>query len=163
MASFFSATDIVEAAIEIERRGRDAYLKAASACTDARVKEFLEFFAGEEGRHQAIFEKMAARLGPVRVPAQSSPSEYMEYLQGLLDGHALFAGAGPDRLLPAAAGAASAIELAIRIEKDTILFYLEMQELIPPGERAAVRECIEEERSHLRQLSDMLVRLVRSS
>lgn len=163
MASFFSATDVVGAAVEIERRGRDVYLKAASKCGDAGVKEFLEFFAAEEARHLTIFEKMAGRVGPVEVPPPGSPSEYMEYLRDLLDQHALFAGEGPDRLLAAATDMTSAIELAIRIEKDTILFFREMQELIPPAERAAVRECIEEERSHFRQLSDMLVRLGKPS
>ena len=138
-------------------------MNAASASSDAGVKEFLEFFAAEEARHQAIFEKMAARVGPVRLPPQSDSSEYMEYLRSLLDRHALFAGDGPDHLLAGAADTASAIELAIRIEKDTILFFREMQELIPPGERATVRECIAEERSHFRQLSDMLARLGGSS
>lgn len=159
MARFFSAADIVEVAVEIERRGHTVYMKAAGACNDSRVKQFLQFFASEESRHQGIFEKMAARLGPVKIPPQSDASEYMEYLHSLLDQHELFAGKSPGRLLAEAGNMAAAIELAMRIEKDTILFFSEMQQLIPPGERSVVRECIEEERSHFRQLNDMQAKL----
>lgn len=163
MALFFSATDIVEAAIEIERRGRTIYTKAAAATEDVRVKQFLEFFASEETRHQAIFEKMAKRIGPVEIPKQSTPSEYMEYLHSLLDWHALFAAGGPEHLLSEAGNVAAAIELAMRFEKDTILFFTEMQELIPPSERPVIKDCINEERSHFRQLADMLTRWKSSS
>ena len=62
MAEFFSASDIVGTAIEIERRGRNVYTKAAAAAPNPDVKRFLEFFAGEEARHQAIFEAMTHTL-----------------------------------------------------------------------------------------------------
>ena len=78
MARFFSASDIVGTAIEIERRGRNVYSKAAAAATNPDVKNFLEFFAGEEARHQAIFEAMAGRIAKIEVPAGSDEEEYME-------------------------------------------------------------------------------------
>ena len=42
MASFFSASDIVGTAIEIERRGRNVYIKAAAAAKNPDVKSFLD-------------------------------------------------------------------------------------------------------------------------
>jgi rubrerythrin len=41
-------------------------------------------------------------------------------------------------------------------EKDTILFFVEMQEFVPEGEKKYIKACIDEERSHLRMLSAML-------
>lgn len=163
MARFFSASDIARAAIEIERRGFSVYTESARAAESLDVKRFLEFFAAEEARHQAVFEKMAERLAPAAASAAGDDSEYMEYLQALLDSHALFAvGSTVDRRLSEAGNAAAAIELAIRFEKDTILFFWEVMDLLPLHEQGVVQKCLEEERSHLRQLSTMLASISRS-
>lgn len=159
MAEFFSASDIVGTAIEIERRGRNVYTKAAAAATNPDVKRFLEFFAGEEARHQGIFEAMAGRVGKAEIPAGSNEDEYMDYVQALLDSHALFNGGAPEKDLANAADAIAAIELASRFEKDTILYFREMMDLLQPAEAKIVKQCLDEERGHLRQLRSMLVTL----
>jgi len=159
MARFFNASDIVGTAVEIERRGRNVYTQAAAAATNPDVKRFLEFFAGEEARHLAIFEAMAKRVGKTEIPTGSDPGEYMDYVQALLDSHALFCGGAPEKGLADAADAEAAIELASRFEKDTILYFREMMDLLPPTEVDVVKKCLEEERGHLRQLRGMLVTL----
>jgi rubrerythrin len=159
MAEFFSASDIVGTAIEIERRGRNVYTKAAAAATNPDVKRFLKFFAGEEARHQAIFEAMGDRVGKAEIPAGSDADEYMDYVQALLDSHALFCGGAPEKDLADAADAEAAIELASRFEKDTILYFREMMDLLPANEAGIVKQCLEEERGHLRMLRGMLAKL----
>ncbi|EFL50613.1 Rubrerythrin [Solidesulfovibrio fructosivorans JJ]] len=159
MANFFSGSDIVGTAIEIERRGRNVYSKAAAAATNPDVKNFLQFFAGEEARHQAIFEAMAGRIGKIEIPAGSDEAEYMDYVQALLDSHALFCGGAPEKDLANAADPIEAIELASRFEKDTILYFREMMDLLPQNESDIVKQCLNEERGHLRQLRAMLVKL----
>jgi rubrerythrin len=159
MAQFFSASDIVGTAIEIERRGRNVYTQAAAAATNPDVKRFLQFFAGEEARHLGIFEAMAERVGKAEIPVGSDAEEYMDYVQALLDSHALFCGGAPEKDLADAADAIEAIELASRFEKDTILYFREMMDLLPPAETAAVKQCLDEERGHLRQLRTMLAKL----
>jgi len=51
---------------------------------------------------------------------------------------------------------AEAIRIAVGAEKDSILFYSSLRELVRRSEREAVDKIIEEERSHLRQLSDLM-------
>jgi rubrerythrin len=48
-----------------------------------------------------------------------------------------------------------AIQIALGAEKDSILFYSEMRDLVRMPDRDVVSKIIEEERSHLRQLSDL--------
>ncbi|MGE4537517.1 ferritin family protein [Desulfovibrio sp. JY] len=163
MANFFSGSDIVGTAIEIERRGRNVYSKAAAAATNPDVKNFLQFFAGEEARHQAIFEAMAGRISKIEIPAGSDEAEYMDYVQALLDSHALFCGGAPEQDLANASDAIAAIELASRFEKDTILYFREMMDLLPQNESDIVKQCLNEERGHLRQLRAMLVKLRKKS
>jgi rubrerythrin len=159
MANFFNASDIVGTAVEIERRGRNVYTQAAAGATNPDVKRFLEFFAGEEARHQALFEAMAGRVGKAAIPAGSDEEEYMDYVQALLDSHALFCGGAPEKDLADAADAIAAIELASRFEKDTILYFREMMDLLPAAEAGIVKQCLDEERGHLRQLRGMLAKL----
>jgi len=52
--------------------------------------------------------------------------------------------------------ATEAIETAMGFEKDTILFFVEMYEFVPEGEKKYIKACIDEERSHLRLLAGML-------
>jgi rubrerythrin len=159
MAHLFSAEDIIKASVEIERRGRQVYTKAAAAAQDSRVRQFLEFFSAEEARHEEVFAKMAERLSSHGPHQESEPSEYLEYLRHLLNSHALFIGDTSDQRLAESGNMKAAIELAMRIEKDTILFFTEIQHLIPPAEYGVIRACIEEERSHFRQLNRMLASL----
>jgi hypothetical protein len=46
-----------------------------------------------------------------------------------------------------------ALETAMGFEKDTIMFFLEMREFVPDGEKKHIQACIDEERSHLRLLA----------
>ena len=48
-----------------------------------------------------------------------------------------------------------ALELAIGAEKDPILFYCEMRAIMPQRAQAAVNKIIAEEKSQLRQLSEL--------
>jgi rubrerythrin len=52
-----------------------------------------------------------------------------------------------------------AMELAIGAEKDSILFYYEMKDIMPQRAQPTVNKIIAEEKSHLRQLSELKKRL----
>ena len=52
-----------------------------------------------------------------------------------------------------------AMELAISAEKDSILFYYEMKEIMPWQAYPTVNKIISEEKSHLRELSELKKKL----
>lgn len=155
MAEFFKAAEIAEAAISIEQQGQAFYKIAAQAVKNQDVKDFFLFFADEEARHEKIFRNLKARMGDIELPAWSSSEEYSAYLQALIDSHSIFS---PDlkQRLSSARDETMAIRIAMGFEKDTILFFMEMRELVPDSEKPFVQQCIDEERSHLRKLSSML-------
>ncbi len=156
MAGIFKASDIIRAAEEIETRGEAFYQRlvdAMGAEGDTATREVFEFLRDEEARHRETFRAMGARLAPVEMPAWASEDEYVAYMRVMLDDHALFragdaAGSGLSR--------EAAIRLAMQFEKDTMLFFHEMRELVPVSEQAVVERCAEEERSHLRTLTRLL-------
>lgn len=155
MAGFFQAAEIAEAAVNIEQQGQAFYVQAAESATNPDVKDFFLFFAKEEARHEQIFQQFKERLGKVELPAWSTTDEYGMYLKALIDSHSIFSPELQKRLTEASSEN-EAIRLAMGFEKDTILFFMEMKELVPDSEKKFVQQCVDEERSHLRQLASML-------
>ena len=146
MASFVNAADAVAAAVEIERRGHAFYVQVEQKASGADDKEFFAFMAKEEKRHEGIFESMLSRMGGLPLPAGSDDAEYLDYVKGLLDSHTLFMPDQEKRTLDAP------LYQAMQFEKDTLIFFLELEKMVPDSEKHYVRECAEEERSHLRML-----------
>lgn len=146
MASFVNAADAVAAAVEIERRGHSFYKGVEEKAASLEDKEFFAFMAGEEQRHETVFEAMLKRIGGLPLPAGSTDQEYQQYVQGLLDSHTLFVPNLQERALRAP------LHEAVQFEKDTLLFFLELERMVPDAEKESVRKCANEERKHIRML-----------
>ncbi|MEF2144763.1 MAG: ferritin family protein [Desulfovibrionaceae bacterium] len=156
MAEFFNATDVIRTAVRMEQRGRELYARAAASAVQPGVQHLFEHLAAEEERHEALFQAMAERVGPVQLPAWSTAPEYLDYLSALLDSHGLFSQEASETAGGRADDLEGAVRLALRFEKDSMLFFKEMRELVPASEREAVDACIAEERSHALALRALL-------
>lgn len=151
MAGFTTAADVIASAVEIERRGFAFYERAAAAAS-GQDKEFFAFLAGEEKRHEKIFEAMLGRMGGLALPAGSDEAEYLAYIDVLLNSHAMFF---PENRQDAhSAPQDDPLRLAMAFEKDTILFFMAIRRLVDPSEQRGVDACIEEEQRHLRLLAE---------
>lgn len=158
MAHFFSASEIANIAIEIEKKGREFYLQAAQNVTSPRVREVFLYLAEEEGKHETFFRSMLARLGKVGIPAWATQEEYTQYLNALIESHMLFNDLA-QQYMAQAGDEMEVVRMAMNFEKDTMLFFIEMKELVPDSEKHAVQQCYEEERRHLKELSKVSAQL----
>ena len=159
MAGIFKATDILLAAQEVETRGEVFYNRLVDITEDKKLKDLFRFLADEEIKHREIFRKLAEKLGDIQLPAWAEEDEYVQYLKYLPDAPTLFRVGDVEHLQQFMGTPQEAIETAMGFEKDTILFFVEMQEFVPEGEKKYIKACIDEERSHLRLLSKMLQEL----
>ena len=155
MATFFKAADVAKAAVEIEKKGEAFYRRMAEQTKDDALRSLFIHLAGEEHKHELIFSNLLTRLGSVELPAWSTTEEYGEYVDALISSHALF-DAQAEALMTGAADAEGGVRMALSFEKDTLLFFMELKELVPDAEKAAVQRCVDEERLHIRQLRAML-------
>jgi rubrerythrin len=146
MASFVNAADVVAAAVEIERRGHSFYQGLEARATAPQDKEFFAFMAQEELRHEKVFAAMLERIGGLPLPAGSTDEEYQQYVRDLLDSHTLFMPGSQERALKIP------LHEAVQFEKDTLLFFVELERMVPDSEQAVVRQCADEERKHIRML-----------
>jgi rubrerythrin len=143
MASFINAGDILAVAVEMERRGRAFYLEAAKAAVDDAGKGLFNFMAGEETQHEKTFQAMLDRLGGLNMPVGADDKEYLEYARAALDAQRLFTREGG--LKPGS----DPYYTALKLEKDSILYFSAMLELVPEGEKPLIQDCINEEKKHI--------------
>jgi len=156
--AFLSAAEALKWAMEIEENGEAFYNTVAARSADPQVKALFEDLAAQERGHYRVFQKMLEGVKPD--PDLSSVAaeyeEYQHYLQVAL-ANALFA--GPDKGLTLAMKAQdreTALQAAMGFEKDTLLFFYDLREMVSEAERKAVSNVILEEKAHLRRLSKML-------
>ncbi|MCL0049244.1 hypothetical protein M1N13_03010 [Dehalococcoidia bacterium] len=125
---------------------------------NAEASELFRHLGEMERQHVQIFRDMPGEAGKYQ-PSESDTEEYAAYLKALVDS-AVFT----DDLITSgmAANADSdieALQLAIGAEKDAILFYCLMRDIMPPRTHPVVNKIIAEEKLHLRQLSEAKKRL----
>ena len=152
----FTANEIYEVAIRIEANGARFYRKAAATQTEESNRTFLEQLANMEDHHQLTFEKMRKDLKPQEKQATvfDPNQETAQYLAVMADTHG---GEGSPKAADALTGGESMqeiIDIAIGLEKESILFYLGLKDFVPPeyGQDKLDR-IIREEQRHIIQLN----------
>ncbi len=157
--ALFTPAEALEFAMRIEKNGELFYNSVASKAADPDVKTLLQELAAQEQHHYMTFSKMASSGNWIasRSPEEGFDSdEYGAYIQAALDS-ALFA--GPDKALAAADQAhdrQAVLRAAVGFEKDTLLFFYDLQDMVAGPERETVAAIIREEKMHLRRLAKFL-------
>lgn len=156
MAYDFSADDMFKMAIRIEENGARFYRKAAKQQSDAKNQEMLEKLGVMEDQHIRTFEKMRGSMTEAeKTNTVFDPQgEASLYLVAMADSHK---GEGNPSVADALTGEesiAEIIDIAIDLEKESILFYLGLKDLVPPEYgQDKLDTIINEERRHIIQLN----------
>jgi len=90
---------------------------------------------------------------------ETPAGEYTTYLQALVDSAVFTDDLVTSEMATKVSSDIEAMELAIGAEKDSILFYYEMKDIMPQRAQPTVNKIIAEEKSHLRQLSELKKKL----
>jgi len=156
MAFDFNAEDVFEMAKEIERNGAAFYVDAAKKVDDPDQKQLLLDLSKMEEEHEETFKKMEAGLKPKEQGKTvfDPENEALQYLKALADTRVFF-----DKDVDTSS-MKGILKTALGAEKDSIVFYLGMKELVPEkyGKNRLDR-IIKEEMSHVRLISKELTAL----
>jgi len=154
----FNADEVFEMAEQIERNGAEFYRKAAaSASGDAAGA--LDKLAREEDEHEQTFADMRAQLaaGERAATTFDPEGEGAMYLGAMVQGEVFDFKSKPADRLTGAESLADVYRTAIGLEKDSIIFYLAMKEMVPPSAgRQRLDDIIEQEMDHITILSKRL-------
>ena len=154
MSYDFNADDVFEMAEQIERNGAVFYRKAAADIKDPDVKNFLSDLAAMEDSPEKTFSSMRKKLTEAEKTSTvfDPGGEAASYLKTLADTRIFFEKEIDTQSLQAI------LKAAILAEKDSIVFYLGMKDLVPEGlGQSRLDGIIKEEMSHINLLSRRLI------
>ncbi|MFZ2630525.1 MAG: ferritin family protein [Desulfosalsimonadaceae bacterium] len=154
MAFDFNAKDVFEIAKQIERNGVKFYQSAAAGVTGEAEKKMLLELANMEATHEKTFSDLENELTEQETAETTfdPDNETALYVKALADTKVFF-----DKQIDTSS-MKEILKAAITAEKDSIVFYLGMRDLVPGklgGKR--IDDIIKEEMSHIRILSKELM------
>jgi len=148
----FDVKELVKVAVQDEKSGVVFYTDAAAKTEDPDLKETFTTLAEQERSHQQQFEGMLAELGDYKSPEGYS-GEHSAYLTALASDRAFPTEAAASEAITRCSGDRDILELALRIERDTLILMEEMQKLVAERNRDIVETLANEERSHVVMLT----------
>jgi len=154
MSYEFSADDIFEMAEQLERNGAKFYRTAAEKVADTSAKELLIGLAVMEDEHEKTFASLRAELSEKEKAATvfDPEGESTLYLRSLADTRVFF-----EKEIDISS-MKDILKAAIEAEKDAIVFYLGMKDLVPDKlGKDKLEIIIKEEMGHIRILSKELI------
>ncbi len=159
MSNSFSGSELINIAIDIERRGIAFYDVMARSTENATARDVFQYLADMEREHIQIFQDMLSEADRYQLP-EAYDEKYTAYFQALVDNAVFTDDMVASEMTAQADSDIKAVELAIGTEKDSILFYYEMKDIMPQRAQQLVNKIIAEEKSHMRQLSELKKKLV---
>ena len=152
----FNAHEVFQIAMEIEENGRIFYEKAKEKVEDQSTKKIFTALALAEIEHKKRFASMKAQLPPPsgKDEVYDPYNEANAYLRMMAEMHVFRTDEEVEEQLSWITGAIDAVNLAIQFEKDSIIFFLDMQDATTGNqERELIGQLVNEERQHLKKLS----------
>lgn len=159
MSIRFNIDEILEMAIRIEANGRAFYLHAAEIESDKKMVSFFNKLAAMEEQHIKTFERFREDLAETEKEGQvyDPDGQASMYLSVMADTHG---GEGDPQITKTLTGKESLQEIlniALGLEKQSILFYLGLKDLVHQKHgKDKVDAIIDEEKLHITQLSEIL-------
>ncbi len=151
----FSAHEILRIAVDIEREGRDFYSSLADAAAKEEVSAVFRYLAGQEQDHAETFEDLLRRFREEEKDLINW-DEASGYLKSF-SRHKVFPNAESVLGTLSAAPVKEVIDFAVDIEKETVIFYYEILEILNDKDaRDSIRKIIEEEKKHIVLLRKLL-------
>lgn len=145
MNATFQMEDLFNVLIELETQGSKNYEYLASQTDDQRMIGFFLNLSKQELKHKVIYEGYKKEF--LVFEESEITTEYKEYMSVLLHNSISILNkkeVSKDSLI--------AYDMAITLEKDTILFLNEMKNLIPLSLHKKIDVLMDEERQHLKFL-----------
>jgi rubrerythrin len=156
MSYDFNADDVFEMAEQMERNGQKFYNTAADSVSDSAHREMLLKLAAMEVAHEKTFKAMRSELkGSEKESTVFDPQgEAVLYLRALADTRVFF-----EKEIDTSS-MKEILMAAITAEKDSIVFYLGMKDMVPEkAGKSKMDAIIKEEMGHIRMLSKELAAL----
>lgn len=147
----FRAAEVLDMAIRIENQGIDFYRACLQAFDAADIRKVFSRLIEQERVHREIFAGMKEGLKEIRLP-ESFPGEYESHLEAFVRGEVFDSAGAAAEKTRSLQNASSAVDWAMRFERDSIAFYQRIRDSVRASEGNAIDRIIGEERRHIENL-----------
>lgn len=150
----YSANEVIEMAVQIERSGYEYYQHALKRHDlDEETKKLLVFLGDQEKKHEQQFMKMRNEIDNSDLESSNHWDEVSDFLKTVVNTRIF---SDPDSAISKARDSKSKAELlknAMQFEKDTLLFYHSLHNLTEDEHvKETLEQIIVEEMSHIVRL-----------
>ena len=154
MANLFVASEIIAMNVTEEKNGYEFYQALSQSAHSQKLREAASRIAKQEKRHEERFRKWLDELEPHQ-PNESYPGEYDAYVKALLRNKTFPDDEAARKMALEAETDLSAVEIALQMEKNSLLLLQELRKHVPEKDLAFVDATVREEEDHLAQLTDL--------
>ena len=152
----FHPDEIFEMAEQIERNGGDFYRRAVEIVTEPEARDFLKRLAVLEVEHELTFAALRKKVtgGMPEASFVDREDQAVTYLRALVTGTVF-----DDTLWTIEQGddVVAIMKKALRAEKDSIVFYTGLREMLhDPEDRETIDGIIREEMRHVTMITAQL-------
>lgn len=140
-------TELIKIAIKDEWTGMAFYKALAANAKNEKIQQGLLTIAEQERLHAGTFEEMLEHVKDFK-PNEEYMGQYEGYVSALLENRAF---PNSEKAVEKAKSVSTqeGLEIAMRMEKDTLLLYEELVEFLPKTNQSYLDNIMEEERNHL--------------
>ena len=151
MVITYTADEIYEIAEQIERNAAEFYHEAAEICPNEDIKKMLLDMSETENEHLETFQNMREKLAEEAGLSIFDPfGRSAMYLQAIADARSWEGRINPTQALAGNETAKEIIEIAVESEKEMVVFYVGLKDLVYfNAGKNKVEEIIIEELNHI--------------
>ncbi len=160
----FSILEAVEVALMMEEEGLRFYALAERQTGVPEMKKLFSFLRDKEHQHietfRRLYSDLAAREGDPDAELWLLDTEVSSYFRAFVDAAVFPTRGAAEQAVAALHGMTEILRFALRLEKDSILFYHEMLAHAPwPEAKTLIEKVIAEERRHVLVIHEKLANL----
>ena len=158
MVITYSADEIFEIAEETERNAAEFYQQAAERCSNEDTKKLLLDMSAIEDEHLKTFQNMREKLSAEEGMSIFDPlARSTTFLQAMADARSWEGRKNPMQDLTGNETAKEIIEIALEAEKEMVVFYVGLKDMVYfKAGKDKVEEIVIEELGHISALLKML-------
>jgi len=161
MGYSFNAGEVFKIAIQIEENGKHFYEESQKIVSNPGIQKLFAELAEQEIEHKKKFESLRAQL-PLESTASAvwdPDNELDRYIKTMADDHIFVSSVSLKDQLAQVKDAKSALKMAIEFEKDSVIFFLSLEDLTEKKDQELIKSLVKEEQGHLKRLTLELMKL----
>jgi len=138
--------DYLDVALKIESKGFEVYSKLSEEF-DGEISDLFKDLAEQERQHGVLFKKMFEKYQNMEITPDRDDDERMGYLTSFAELSIFPKLSGEQK----PKNLREALDMAVAVEKDSILFYSDLLKFFPEDNQA-LDKIIDEEKRHMMEL-----------